>query len=116
MHYWEICLTIPGLDAGASLGGECFVGLVNHEMTAAGNIGSLDGSCGFMDSAVDSMRIDGEHNGHKPVGIRYFANMHKHKQLPSRVATCCENHGTHLLGALPQVTTTAAKQTLLVSV
>ena len=48
--------------------------------------------------------IDGEHNGHKPVGIRYFANMHKHKQLPSRVATCCENHGTHLLGALPQVT------------
>ena len=51
--------------------------------------------------------IDGEHNGHKPVGIRYFANMHKHKQLPSRVATCCENHGTHLLGALPQVTAQA---------
>ena len=37
MHYWEICLTIPGLGAGASLGGECFVGLVNHEMTAAGS-------------------------------------------------------------------------------
>lgn len=46
--------------------------------------------------------IDGEHNGHQPVGIRYFANMHKHKQLPTRVASCCENHGTHLLGALPQ--------------
>jgi hypothetical protein len=42
--------------------------------------------------------IDGEHNGHKPVGIRYFANMHKHKQFPTRVASCCENHGTHLLG------------------
>ena len=81
-------------------------------------------TCAALDSGtilnVALAAIDGEHNGHKPVGIRYFANMHKHKQLPSRVATCCENHGTHLLGALPQVTAQAtmppAKQTLLVSV
>eukprot|EP01051_Picozoa_sp_SAG22_P016064 SAG22_NODE_2198_length_2849_cov_1.186182_1_plen_390_part_00 len=47
---------------------------------------------------VGMAAIDGAHNGRTPVGIRYFANMHKSKQLPGRVATCCENSGTHLLG------------------
>ena len=39
--------------------------------------------------------------GPNGTGIRYFANQHKHKQLPAMHASCCEGQGTRLFGSLP---------------
>ena len=39
--------------------------------------------------------------GPNGTGIRYFANNHKVKQLPSMHASCCEGQGTRLFGSLP---------------
>lgn len=37
-----------------------------------------------------------------PPGIRYFTNLHKRKQNPTLVGTCCEGQGTRLYGSLPE--------------
>ena len=73
LHYWEVCFSVSGLKPGASLGGSCFVGLVNHELTAVGNIGQLDGACGVFDKPVDSLRIDGVANGTIPDNLQNSA-------------------------------------------
>jgi hypothetical protein len=39
--------------------------------------------------------------GPNGTGIRYFANQHKHKQIPAMHASCCEGQGTRLFGSLP---------------
>lgn len=36
------------------------------------------------------------------LGIRYFALLHKNKQLPTNHGTCCEGQGTRILGSLPE--------------
>ena len=36
------------------------------------------------------------------VGIRYFAQLHRQKQIPTNHATCCEGQGTRLFGSLPE--------------
>ena len=57
-------------------------------------------------AAMGSDRSGGE--GPNGTGIRYFANQHKHKQLPSMHASCCEGQGTRLFGSLPEYVFTYA--------
>lgn len=40
--------------------------------------------------------------GPNGTGIRYFANQHGLKQLPSMHATCCEGQGTRMFGSMPE--------------
>jgi DUF1680 family protein len=46
--------------------------------------------------------------GPNGTGIRYFANQHKAKQLPSMHASCCEGQGTRLFGSIPEYVYTYA--------
>jgi hypothetical protein len=59
LHYWEVCFSMDDREPGASLGGKCFVGVVDHELKEVGNVGQLHGACGAMDEPIDSLRIDG---------------------------------------------------------